>query len=168
MLNACSKSSCLRVLQICGTLAKMRNAQKGGRTPAQPGTRLVLGAVAGRRLRLRLPRRQAGCALADLPDVDAAAVLTHIKTLASDAFEGRAPGSRGETKTVAYLIDQFKTMGLASGTADGSFTQKVPLVGITAAGAPLVLKKGAADHAPEVEGRVRRLDEARRGHREPQ
>jgi hypothetical protein len=44
----------------------------------------------------------------NLPPIDAAAVLTHVKALASDAFEGRAPGTPGEDKTVAYLIDQFK------------------------------------------------------------
>ena len=93
-------------------------------------------------------------ALADLPDVDAAAVLAHTKTLASDAFEGRAPGSRGETKSVAYIVDQFKKMGLTVGNTDGSFTQKVPLVGITAAGAPLVAQERRGDHSPEVEGRV--------------
>ena len=46
-----------------------------------------------------------------LPQVDAAAVLGHVKTLASDEFEGRAPGTPGETKTVAYLIDAFKQLG---------------------------------------------------------
>ena len=38
-----------------------------------------------------------------LPAIDAAAVLAHIKVLASDEFEGRAPGTAGEEKTVAYL-----------------------------------------------------------------
>jgi hypothetical protein len=31
-----------------------------------------------------------------------------VQTLASDAFEGRAPGSPGEDKTIAYLIERFK------------------------------------------------------------
>ena len=35
-----------------------------------------------------------------------AAVLGHVKTLASDAFEGRAPGTPGEDKTVAYLVER--------------------------------------------------------------
>ena len=35
-------------------------------------------------------------------------VLKHIKVLASDAFEGRGPGTPGEDKTVAYLTEQFK------------------------------------------------------------
>ncbi len=59
-------------------------------------------------------------------------VLQHIKILASDAFEGRAPGTAGEAKTVAYLTDQFKALGLKPGNPDGTFVQEVPLVGFTA------------------------------------
>ena len=33
-----------------------------------------------------------------------------VKTLASDAFEGRAPGTPGETKTIDWLVAQFKAM----------------------------------------------------------
>ena len=69
--------------------------------------------------------------IAELPDIDTAAALRHIQTLASDEFEGRAPGSPGEQKTVQYLIDQFKALGLQPGNPDGTYVQKVPLVGIT-------------------------------------
>jgi Zn-dependent M28 family amino/carboxypeptidase/uncharacterized protein (DUF1684 family) len=72
-------------------------------------------------------------------------VLSHITVLASDDFEGRAPGSRGEERTSEYLIKEFTQLGLKPGAADGSYIQKVPLVGITADGAPLVLKKGATE-----------------------
>ncbi|TPG13565.1 M28 family metallopeptidase [Sphingomonas oligophenolica] len=51
-----------------------------------------------------------------------------VKTLSSDAFQGRAPGTPGETKTVDWLIAQFKAMGLKPGARDGSWTQPVPLV----------------------------------------
>jgi len=80
--------------------------------------------------------------LGALPDIDIDAVLAHTKELSSDEFEGRAPGGKGEQLTVAYLINQFKRIGLKPGNPDGSFIQRVPLVGITADGAPLVLKKG--------------------------
>jgi Zn-dependent M28 family amino/carboxypeptidase len=80
--------------------------------------------------------------IGELPDVDTDAVLAHTKTLSSDEFEGRGPGSKGEELTVAYLTDQFKTIGLKPGNTDGTYIQKVPLVGITAAPAPLVFKKG--------------------------
>src|SRR5262245_64506839 len=58
-------------------------------------------------------------------------LLGHIKTLASDEFEGRAPGTKGEELTVNYLTEQFKRLGLKPGNPDGSYTQKVPLVGYT-------------------------------------
>ncbi len=56
----------------------------------------------------------------------------HIQQLASDAFEGRFPGSPGETRTTGYLIGQFKSLGLAPGDPAESYLQKVPLIGITA------------------------------------
>lgn len=56
-------------------------------------------------------------------------LLAHTKKLASDEFEGRAPGTRGETRTVNYLVDQFKRAGLKPGNPDGTYNQKVPLVG---------------------------------------
>ena len=59
-------------------------------------------------------------------------VLARIKVLASDAFEGRAPGTPGEDKTVAYLTEQFKAMGLAPGNPDGTYIQDVPLLGFKA------------------------------------
>jgi len=81
--------------------------------------------------------------LAKLPDIDAAAALVHIKTLSADSFEGRAPGTAGEKLTVDYLTAQFKAAGLEPGNPDGTFVQKVPLVGITPSGSsPLVVKKG--------------------------
>ena len=56
-------------------------------------------------------------------------ILTHIKTLASDEFEGRAPGTIGETKTVEYLSSQFKQSGLKPGNPNGTYFQEVPMVG---------------------------------------
>ncbi|HUG38981.1 MAG TPA: M28 family metallopeptidase [Longimicrobiales bacterium] len=57
-------------------------------------------------------------------------LMAHIDVLASDSFEGRAPGTPGEEKTVAYLTEQFRTLGLEPGNPDGSWTQGVTLVGI--------------------------------------
>jgi Zn-dependent M28 family amino/carboxypeptidase len=59
------------------------------------------------------------------------ALLEHIRVLASDEFEGRAPGSKGEELTVNYLTDQFRKIGLKPGNPDGTYVQKVPLVGFT-------------------------------------
>jgi hypothetical protein len=59
-------------------------------------------------------------------------LTAHVRVLASDAFEGRAPASIGEEKTVAYLVNQFTELGLQpGGNPDGSggraWTQDVPL-----------------------------------------
>lgn len=55
------------------------------------------------------------------------------RTLSQDAFEGRAPGTPGEAKTLAYLVEQFARAGLQPGN-HGSWFQEVPLVEITAGG----------------------------------
>jgi Zn-dependent M28 family amino/carboxypeptidase len=57
-------------------------------------------------------------------------MLAHIKVLASDEFEGRAPGTKGEELSVKYISDQFKQIGLKPGNPDGTYTQEVPLAGI--------------------------------------
>jgi Zn-dependent M28 family amino/carboxypeptidase len=82
--------------------------------------------------------------IGQLPSIDIAAVLAHTKALASDEFEGRAPGTAGEDRTVGFLVDQFKKAGLKPGNTDGTYIQKVPLVGITPSPAPLVFKKDTA------------------------
>jgi Zn-dependent M28 family amino/carboxypeptidase len=84
-------------------------------------------------------------AIGELPDPDTDAVLAHTRVLSSDAFQGRGPGTKGEDLTVAYLVDQFKKMGLKPGNPDGTYIQKVPLVGITPEPAPLVFRKGAEE-----------------------
>ncbi len=56
-------------------------------------------------------------------------LLTSIKTLASDEFEGRKPGSAGEEKTVDFLEQNFRALALKPGNPDGTFVQKVPLAG---------------------------------------
>jgi Zn-dependent M28 family amino/carboxypeptidase len=79
------------------------------------------------------------------PAFSAEAVMAHVKVLASDEFEGRAPGTRGEVKTVAYIADQFKAVGVKPGAADGSYFQNVPMAGITADPATsLTFAKGPA------------------------
>lgn len=63
--------------------------------------------------------------------IQADSLLSEIKTLSSDEFEGRKPGSAGEVKTIAYMQQQFQKMGLKPGNPDGTFVQNVPLAGIT-------------------------------------
>ncbi|HEY0490319.1 MAG TPA: M28 family metallopeptidase [Telluria sp.] len=68
---------------------------------------------------------------ADSPKFDPQRLSQDVKVLSSDEFEGRGPNTAGETKTVNYLIEQFKAAGLKPGgdLAGGkrSWTQDVPL-----------------------------------------
>jgi Zn-dependent M28 family amino/carboxypeptidase len=60
--------------------------------------------------------------------VDTGRLSEIVRVLAADAFEGRAPGSAGEQKTVAYLIERFAELGLEPGGTAGSWTQSVPML----------------------------------------
>ncbi len=89
-------------------------------------------------------------------DVDPARIAAHVKVLASDEFEGRGPATAGETKTVDYIVEQYKAAGLQPGgdLKDGqrAWTQDVPLarfetkgpvaVSITTGGATQALTQG--------------------------
>jgi Zn-dependent M28 family amino/carboxypeptidase len=66
-------------------------------------------------------------------DFSSAELLADIKTLSSDQFQGRGPGSKGEDLTVDFLTARFRKLGLKPGNPDGTYVQKVPMVGITAA-----------------------------------
>ena len=63
------------------------------------------------------------------PAFSEAAYRAHIERLSSDEFEGRAPGTEGEKKTLAYIEQQFRAAGLEPGIGD-SFLQAVPVVEI--------------------------------------
>lgn len=82
-----------------------------------------------------------------LAAIDTATLMQHIRVLADDSLLGRLPGTVGEDKTVAYLESQFIAMGLAPGNPDGTYIQKVPLVGITVQGTPVLTFTKGASHA---------------------
>ena len=69
-------------------------------------------------------------AVTEAGDISRETMVEMTRTLSSDAFEGRAPGTPGEEKTVGYLIQQFQQAGLQPGN-NGSWVQEVPLVEIT-------------------------------------
>jgi hypothetical protein len=52
----------------------------------------------------------------------------HIQVLASDAYQGRAPGTEGETLTTRYIVDQLRRRGLEPAGENGGWFQAVPLV----------------------------------------
>ncbi|MCT2559762.1 M28 family metallopeptidase [Tsuneonella sp. YG55] len=76
-------------------------------------------------------------AMPDTP-IEAGRLAESVRTLASDQFEGRAPGTAGEERTVGYLIGRLQALGLDPGGRDGSWTQVVPLLH-TRLGAPRAL-----------------------------
>jgi len=79
-----------------------------------------------------------------IPELSLATLQEVTKELSSDAYEGRAPGTPGEEKTVAYIIKKYQEAGLQPGN-NGQWTQDVPLVEITAKNAtPLSFTGGKA------------------------
>jgi Zn-dependent M28 family amino/carboxypeptidase len=75
-------------------------------------------------------------------DIDDTAFGDHVRALASDDFQGRKPGTPGEDKTVAYLIENFRKLGLKPGNGT-SYVQQVPLVQITAGADTTLTVSGA-------------------------
>ena len=104
-------------------------------THTQPAARQRVSYAAAALLALAL----AACSAVPEPSQPEAALksfsapdlLAHIRTLSSDEFEGRAPGTKGEQLTVKYIEDQFRTLSLEPGNPDGTYVQKVTMVGIT-------------------------------------
>ncbi|MHB8475547.1 MAG: M28 family metallopeptidase [Steroidobacteraceae bacterium] len=77
-------------------------------------------------------------------DIDETVFRTHVRMLAADDFEGRKPGTSGEEKTVAYLVEQFRKLGLKPGNGE-SFLQPVPMVeSVAAADASLAISGSGA------------------------
>ena len=106
-----------------------------------------------------LRRRAAICAAATLlascsaqppppsSEIDEAGFRNVVRVLASDDFEGRKPGTAGEEKTVGFLIDQFRKLGLKPGNGE-SYLQAVPMVEMLPAGDPSLSVAGhGAPHA---------------------
>lgn len=67
---------------------------------------------------------------AEPPRFDDARIRATIRTLASDAYGGRAPASAGERLTLDFLTAQFRKYGLQPAN-QGSFLQEVPLMEIS-------------------------------------
>ena len=95
-------------------------------------------------------------AIAQTATFDPARLSQHVQTLGSDAFEGRAPATEGETKTVAYLSDQFAKAGLQPGgdivNGQRAWTQAVPLLRSEFTAAPHVNVNIAGKATPLTQG----------------
>lgn len=80
------------------------------------------------------------CSAASANDAVAPKRLSEIvRVLASEEFEGRSPGTAGETKTIDYLVETFRSLGLEPGGERGGWTQDVPLLR-TQVGTPRALQ----------------------------
>lgn len=75
----------------------------------------------------------------DAPAISAANLTETVRTLASDQFQGRAPGTVGEERTVGYLIGRLEALGLEPAGTGGGWTQPVPLLR-TRLGTPATLQ----------------------------
>ena len=101
---------------------------------------LTLGACGGMDAdaTLDIPETPAG-------EISEATMKDVTRTLSSDEFEGRMPGTKGEELTIALLTEKFAVAGLEPGN-NGSWTQDVPLVEITGKDfAPLKIKGESID-----------------------
>jgi Zn-dependent M28 family amino/carboxypeptidase len=65
------------------------------------------------------------------PEITEADFAEMVRTMSSDEFEGRAPGSPGGEKTVEYIRAQYERIGLQPGGEDGGWYQTVPMVETT-------------------------------------
>jgi Zn-dependent M28 family amino/carboxypeptidase len=67
-------------------------------------------------------------AAAPAQQVDTQRMSEITRVLSSDDFQGRAPGTPGEEKTIPYLIQQFKAAGLEPAGENGGWVQTVPMI----------------------------------------
>ncbi len=90
------------------------------------------------------------------PTFDTVRLSRHVQTLSSDAFEGRGPATPSETRTVDYLVEQFRAAGLqpAGEVIQGKrqWTQRVPLLKADIAGTPSLEFRTAAGAVPLTQG----------------
>ena len=86
------------------------------------------------------------------PAIDPARLAQHVRTLASDDFQGRGPATPGEEKTVAYIADQLRAAGVEPGGPNGSWYQEVPLNQYDIAGRPELSVTVAGRRQPWTQG----------------
>ncbi len=69
--------------------------------------------------------------LAAEENISATTISADVAFLADDLLEGRGPGTRGDLLAQRYIATQFKLLGLQPVAENGSWTQEVPLIGVT-------------------------------------
>lgn len=104
--------------------------------------------------------------LAAAGPIDPARIKADVRTLSSDAFEGRGPGEPGEQKAIAYIARQMAAAGLQPAGENGGWYQSIPFVRldtlpggrltIAMRGSPAVLRDGPdLDINPTTPGRTK-------------
>lgn len=81
-------------------------------------------------------------ALPALHQVTSGSIMSHVRFLSDDLLEGRAPGTRGDRLTLAYISAQMEKLGLKPGGDNGTYLQKVSVLSLTAAPFALKIAKG--------------------------
>jgi Zn-dependent M28 family amino/carboxypeptidase len=82
--------------------------------------------------------------------IDMQRISEITRVLASDEFQGRAPGTPGEAKTIPYLIQQFQAAGLEPGGENGGWTQAVPMIHTQLQSASVRVKQGPVSETLKV------------------
>ena len=75
-------------------------------------------------------------------------IRAHTRFLSGDLLEGRAPGTRGGMLAEQYIAAQFELLGLEPAGDDGTYFQKVPLVGVTTIAEKTKMELAPAKGAP--------------------
>jgi Zn-dependent M28 family amino/carboxypeptidase len=94
-----------------------------------------------------------GASLAAAPPTpaDPARIRAHVAFLADDLLEGRGPGTRGGKLAENYIAAAFAQMGVAPAGQDGTYFQKVPLVGVkTQPSSSLTLRGAGGSVSPKL------------------
>jgi Zn-dependent M28 family amino/carboxypeptidase len=105
-----------------------------------------------KRLLIPLALLLATAASAQTPQFSADRLTQDIRTLSSDAFEGRGPATPGEEKTIAYIADSMRAAGLQPAGGAGSWYQKVPLLRTSIKGDPKLVMTIAGQPMPLTQG----------------
>src|SRR6202140_5183188 len=71
----------------------------------------------------------AAATFAQISDISGERVRAHVKFLASDLLEGRGVGTRGEKLATEYIATQFALIGAKPAGDQGTYFQRVPMVG---------------------------------------
>ena len=127
------------LVSLIATLSLLVWAE-GGAAPAP-----APGAAKREGVSVRLP----GAAFAAMQTINPEHIRWHVRYLSHDLLEGRGTGQRGGDIAAEYIATQFAEYGLKPAGENGSYLQKVPLVGITTLAETqfsLAPKHGAAMH----------------------